>query len=154
MRIWKKQNSKVLLILIFLFVPPQTVTAKMYKWVDEDGNTHYTQSPPPGGIQAEELSPPPAVNTESAQKKLESRVKKADELQAERYKKAELEEKQKQIAAEKELRCSSAKASQASFERPRVNMVNEDGSRRIMGEEERLAALEKAEAQVKDACQE
>ena len=55
-------------------------------------------------------------------------------------------------AAEKKARCEQAKKSQASFERPRVNAVNEDGSRRVMGEEERLESLEKAKKAVEEAC--
>ena len=152
MEFLKDHRFNVLLALIVLCTTPQSVLARMYKWVDEDGNTHYTQSPPPGDIQAEEINPPPEVDTEAAQKQLEAQRKQADKLQTDREKRAELAEKEKKIAAEKEARCQAAKASQASFERPRVNYVDDDGSRRIMGEEERLAGLARAKEQVKEAC--
>ncbi|MCG8614453.1 MAG: DUF4124 domain-containing protein, partial [Pseudomonadales bacterium] len=29
----------------------------MYKWVDEDGNTHYSQSPPPAGVEGTTIKP-------------------------------------------------------------------------------------------------
>ena len=126
--------------------------ARVYKWVDENGKTHYTQSPPPGDTQAEQLKLNTKVDTESAQKQLEEQKNKADELQSKRYKKAEIAQKEKELAAKKEARCNQAKASKASFERPRVNAVNDDGSRRIMNEEERLEGLTKAIKEVKEAC--
>ncbi len=36
--------SILLLLALALSAP---VAAKIYKWVDKDGKTHYTQSPPP-----------------------------------------------------------------------------------------------------------
>ena len=138
--------------IFFVLLFAQNSIAKMYKWVDEKGNTHYTQSPPPGDIQGEQLNLKSNVDTESAQKKVEDQKNKADELQSERHKKAEIAQKEKELAEQKEARCKQAKASKASFERPRVNAVNEDGSRRIMGDEERLEGLTKAIKEVNEAC--
>ena len=58
----------------------------------------------------------------------------ADNFQAERA-----EQRQKKLAqeAERATRCQQARASRASYERPRVNEVMADVSRRVMGEEER-----------------
>mgnify|MGYP003624459369 FL=1 len=126
--------------------------AKIYKWVDENGKTHYTQSPPPGDTQSEQIKLNSKVDTESAQKQLEDQKNKADDLQSERHKKSEIAQKEKELAAKKEEWCERAKASKASFERPRVNAVNDDGSRRIMGDEERLEGLIKATKEVRDAC--
>lgn len=48
----------VLLVLAMLLAaaPPAQAQTRIYKWVDEDGVTHYTQQPPPEG-EAEELDP-------------------------------------------------------------------------------------------------
>ena len=54
-------------VLTFILVPQNSI-ARMYKWVDEDGNTQYTQSPPPGDIESEVIKPPPKVDTEAAEK--------------------------------------------------------------------------------------
>jgi len=150
-------KSGLLLIIIIIIIIMASLfshqsIAKIYKWVDENGKTHYTQSPPPGDTQAEPLKLNTKVDTESAQKQLEDQKNKADDLQTERHKKAEVAQKKKELAAQKEARCQQAKASKASFERPRVNAVNDDGSRRIMGDEERLEGLTKAIKEVKEAC--
>ena len=39
-----------LIAICLAFLSPN-VAAKMYKWVDEQGNTHYTQTPPPKSAQ-------------------------------------------------------------------------------------------------------
>lgn len=36
-------------LVIALVVAAPVAAAQVYKWVDEDGVTHYTQQPPPGG---------------------------------------------------------------------------------------------------------
>ena len=41
----KQALAASLAVLIFL---PFTLFADMYKWIDENGNVHYTDSPPPG----------------------------------------------------------------------------------------------------------
>ncbi|HKK16999.1 MAG TPA: DUF4124 domain-containing protein, partial [Gammaproteobacteria bacterium] len=56
---------KISPILLALLVSSNALAA-MYKWVDENGEVHYTQTPPPGDIQAETIKPPPDVNTEKA----------------------------------------------------------------------------------------
>jgi uncharacterized protein DUF4124 len=126
--------------------------ARIYKWVDENGKTHYTQSPPPGDTESEQLEYGSKVDTDAAVKEMEDKKQKADNLQSERHKKAELAEKERKIAQQKEERCKQAKASLTSYQRPRVNRVNEDGSREVIGEEERLNSIENAEKQVEEAC--
>ena len=49
-------------------------------------------------------------------------------------------QRQKKLAQEAE----QARVSRASYERPRVNEVMADGSRRVVGEEERQAGLARA----------
>lgn len=126
--------------------------ARIYKWVDDNGKTHYTQSPPPGDIEAEEINISTKVDVESAQKELESQKEKADKLQAERQKQAEQDKKEKEKIAKQEARCKQAKLSLASYERPRVNYVDENGNRSVMEEEKRLEGLEKAKKEVSEAC--
>ena len=49
--------------------------AALYKWVDADGNTHYTQQPPPGDIDSETIKPPPRIDKEGALKDLDEKHK-------------------------------------------------------------------------------
>ncbi len=126
--------------------------AEMYKWVDENGNTHYTQNPPPPNIVPDIIAPPPSINSEAATKKEMSTIEKANKLREERIKKAEDTAKEKSELAQKKAQCEKAKKVQASYERPRVNYVDDDGNRRRATEEERQADLAKAKDEVKKLC--
>jgi hypothetical protein len=43
-----------------------TASAAMYKWVDEEGNIHYSQTPP-AGKETETIAPPPRVTAPAGQ---------------------------------------------------------------------------------------
>ena len=139
-------------LFILTACPLQHSLATAYKWVDEDGNTHYTQTPPPGDTPGEAINRPPRVDTEAAQGEIKALTERADKLQAERVEKAEQRRQQLAQEAERATLCQQARASQASYERPRVNEVMADGSRRVMGEEERQAGLARAGTLVSKFC--
>ena len=139
-------------LFILTACPLQHSLATAYKWVDEDGNTHYTQTPPPGDTPGEAINRPPRVDTEAAQGTIKALTERADKLQAERAEKAEQRQKKLAQETERATLCQQARASRASYERPRVNEVMADGSRRVMGEEERQAGLARAKALVSKFC--
>ncbi len=126
--------------------------AEMYKWVDEEGNTHYTQSPPPSDITVETIKPPPKVDTEGASKTLDQQKKKANDLREKRITTAEEKQKAEEEAAEKEKKCQQAKARLASYQRPRVNLNNPDGTVRVISEDERQAEIKKSNEYIEKAC--
>ena len=139
-------------LFILTACPLQHSLATAYKWVDEDGNTHYTQTPPPGDTPGEAINRPPKVDTKAAQDEIKALTERADKLQADRAEKAEQRQKKLAQEAERATRCQQARASRASYERPRVNEVMADGSRRVMGEEERQAGLARAKDLVSKFC--
>lgn len=127
-------------------------TAEMYKWVDENGNVHYTQERPPPGIQGETIKPPPPVDSAAAQKQLESRqelLKEASEGRTKSADKAKLAVEDKAFTEEN---CRRAQASVAAFSVPNALVMQPDGSRTRYTEEERLKGLADAEARVKEFC--
>lgn len=139
-------------LFILTACPLQHSLATAYKWVDEDGNTHYTQTPPPGDTPGKAINRPPKVDIEAAQDEIKSLTERADKLQAERVEKAEQRQKKLAQEAERATLCQQARTSQASYERPRVNEVMADGRRRAMGEEERQAGLARAKDLVSKFC--
>jgi len=129
------------------------VQATVYKWVDKDGVTHYSQSPPPAGTEGKTITPPPAVDTHAAQKKLKDTEEKLDKNHKQREDQAKEEQKkQKEMQAKAEA-CKQAKARLSSFQNPRVNFVDKDGTRRRATEEERQRELGKAQEYIDKNCQ-
>lgn len=62
---------KPLTLLLPLLLAPMHAPAAMYKWVDADGNTVYSQTPPPPGIESRQMSPAPPPADPAAQQKLQ-----------------------------------------------------------------------------------
>jgi len=128
------------------------INAEMYKWVDEDGNTHYSQSPPVNNATVETIKPPGRVDTEGAIKTLDKQKQTADELREGRITAKEDKQKAEEEALEKRKKCDQAKKRLASYQRPRVQIKNKDGSRSFVPEEERQAQIKKSQAYVDEAC--
>ena len=75
-----------LLLTMLLLHPP--VLGAIYKWTDSSGEVHYTQTPPPEGIAAQEIegAPPPAESQQTIheeQLRLQERLEAFDERRAE-----------------------------------------------------------------------
>lgn len=138
--------------LVSLAALAQPVAAEMYKWVDEKGDVHYTQERPPPGIKGETIKPPPPVDSEAAQQRLESRqelLKGASESRSKGAEEAALAAEDKAFRAEN---CKRAQASVAAYSIPNALVMQPDGSRTRYSEDERLKGLADAEARVKDFC--
>jgi Domain of unknown function (DUF4124) len=129
-----------------------SINAEMYKWVDEDGNTHYSQSAPVDNTSVEIIKPPGNVDTKSAAKTVDNQKKSADKIRNDRIAAKEKAQKTKEAESLKKENCQKAKARLASYQRPRVQKQNEDGSRSFVAEEDRQAEIKKSQAYVDEAC--
>ena len=140
--------------LALLALAPSAWAGKMYKWVDEHGVTHYTQTPPPD-TQAEELRPPPppAVDPAEAKAALDARIKALDEEKASRER-AAIEARED--ATQEEIRrenCDKArKAVEILEQHRRITIPTADGGSARMTEEQRQAELAERRKQVEEFC--
>jgi len=139
-------------LLLCGFIISFSTTAEMYKWVDENGNIHYSQSRPNIDVDVEKIKPPAKIDTESAIKALEKQKQSVDKLRDNRITTKEEKLKAKEEEARKKEECQQAKARLASYQRPRVNILNEDGTKRTVPEEERQTEIKKSQAYVDKAC--
>ncbi len=148
-----KHNLTIALTIIFL-VGVMPVMAKSYRWVDENGVTIYSQSPPPSG-EATVIKPPPPPASPPGEtlKQLKARQAAIDES---RNKKDEIKKKEDTEAKNAEIKkknCEISKKNLADIElHPRVRMKMEDGSYKQLTDEERTAQIEKAKKGIKDFC--
>lgn len=142
---------KISPILLALLVSSNALAA-MYKWVDENGEVHYTQTPPPGDIQAETIKPPPDVNTEKAREELQQRQELVEKIREQRQEENQKEKLAQQELEKKRANCDMAKKRLDSYDQPRVRFVQPDGSRRYATEEERQAQIQKSKEMIKEFC--
>lgn len=151
--ITKLLNTGLLYLLTTLVLVYQPmVYAELYKWVDKEGHVNYTQSPPPPGTEGTTIKPPAAVVSEPAKEKLKANLDSLDKMSEKRQKQTEEKEKSSQEQAAQQKKCEQAKSQMASFERPRVSLVDPGGEVRALSEEERIKEHQKSQAQVKELC--
>ncbi|MGI0118916.1 DUF4124 domain-containing protein [Zooshikella sp. RANM57] len=140
--------------LVFCLQIQSSHADTFYKWVDDQGVTHYGTRPPEG-------SNAESVNTH-AQKpgNQEKATKQLEETKAEQayQTKEEKEEErfQKDLTAAKQERkkqCEEARQNKVQLTlKSRVKMKMEDGSVKMLSEEERQEQIKQADEAIKEFC--
>jgi len=72
--------------------------AEMYKWVDDEGQVQYSQSPPPGRP-AQTIKPPPKVDSKAARDNLKQQLQDFEVRGDKRQEQAEADQKTHVFAA-------------------------------------------------------
>jgi hypothetical protein len=143
---------------------PLLMGASVYRWVDEGGVINYSQLKPEG-VEAELVmadtgqrigtTPPPAsagagADTANGEQQLgESQQKMLDELKA-----AEAQRRE-QIAKLRAANCRQARDQLESLtSRGRIRVKGEDGTERVMPDEERRGRIDEAQRAVAANCSE
>jgi hypothetical protein len=139
---------------LFLLVAllPLAAGAQVYRWVDDKGQVHYTQVPPPGA-KTRELAPPPpasaAPNQESLNQGLQDAVKAEPKVREEAAKTAE-------AAAQREQQCRQAREQLAFMDsmggRRRMTTTDEQGNMSRASDEQVSARRAELEALAASAC--
>ncbi len=126
--------------------------AEMYKWIDDEGQVQYSQSPPPGRP-AETIKPPPKVDSKAAREKLKQQLQDFELRGDKRQEQAEADQKTQEQAGERKAACDTARERLAKLEgKPRILQYAEDGSSKRLTEEERQADIAEARKQVEKHC--
>jgi hypothetical protein len=142
----------VTLLAISFFMSQFASATSMYKWVDEEGNVQYTQSPPPRDIEYSTLKPPPKIDSERSQNQLEKRKSKVNELREERQKRTADKKTSEEEKTRLKKNCATAKANLASYVMPRVKITAKDGSVIRITEEDRQRRITEAKERVQEFC--
>lgn len=145
---------QIILATLALLVS-MTSYAEMYKWTDEKGQVHYTQTPPPG-VNAEQFKapPPPTVNPNKAQQEIEALIQEQKQLDQQREYQKQLEKQKQTQKQNDEKRCGTAKKNLVNFQNnPSRKVRNEDGSITRLTEEDRQQRIKFYQDRVKIYCQ-
>ena len=127
----------------------------MYKWVDESGRTHYTDTPPPDGKgqKIDVRAPPPSAPVAPAQTFQEKeQAQRSEKLQKDQATKAaDLEEAR--AKALKKGRCIEARRQLGvlAVQRP-VYTINEKGEKVYMEDKDRQTQIDKWQAYADEFC--
>lgn len=128
--------------------------AEIYKWVDEDGVTHYTQEPPPSS----DASRVDVTQRDQAEVKREQQEMERTEadLEAAREQRRASEKKAKQAEQEqarREKRCAQLRENVEKLAtRRRLLVPDGEGDVRRLSEEERKQRLAERRAEIEAHC--
>jgi hypothetical protein len=145
-------NRIVLLSLVLLSLP---AAAQMYKWVDEKGVSHYSETPPPDGkatkieLKPATGSPPPVTESDWKQKELDARHQRIQKEQKDQQREAQ---DQNQAAA-RHNRCLEAQRRLDIMQTPAaVYHLNEKGEKVYYDDAQREREIVGLKANVKTYC--
>lgn len=147
---------RIVLLLVCLFgASPWAFAEKIYKWVDSDGNVHYSAQP--GGKQAQELkihtlpAPPAAPAATPAESPQPSFVESYEKEQKEKAAAAEKAAKEKEV---RDKNCEIVRKHMISLQLGgRLYEIDENGERKFLSDEEIQSRLEQAKKDVAKWCQ-
>jgi hypothetical protein len=146
-------RNGILILVLTLF--PLVAFAQMYKWVDENGRTQFSDRPPPPGVKYTVINAPvPEPNKPVATPK--SITQQEIEFRRRRVKEAEEEKKEQENKKKAELlaeECDRAQQRLRNLNDPApIFSVNKDGGRDYMSAETREAEKQKAKQDVERTC--
>jgi len=128
--------------------------AAMYKWVDGNGLTVYSQTPPASGQSTLIKPPPPPAETpEEAQKRLNQQIQKLDDAAEDRELASQKKGEEENQADVFRTNCANAESNLLNLEgTPRKLMRKPDGEYVRLAEEERQKMIQEARDQIKQFC--
>jgi hypothetical protein len=143
---------RVLLGSLLLAALP--AAAQMYKWVDEKGVTHFSETPPPDGkgtkVDVKPSGPPASGEAPDwKQRDLDSRRERIAKEQKEQAQQA----KEHNAAAARKNRCAQAQRELKIVQAPRpVYTVNEKGEKVYLEDADRMREIEGWKERVRNNC--
>lgn len=131
-----------------------TAHAEMYRWVDEDGVTHFSQAPPASGT-ATRLSEPaadPVGNSDTVQR-INQQWQQLQDRQEQRNEQKEQQQDEQQVQARREANCTAARNNLGVLQGPSNRLIRTPGEDyRRLTEEERQERIRKAEEIIERDC--
>jgi len=152
----RRLQTAALFVTILLL--QSSVFAEIYKWADNSGEIHYTQTPPPTGIASQviEGAPPPAESPETIsqeQQKLQQQLDAMEERRAERKNKEALEAQRRKLDDISEKNCITAKNNLAKLHQGGIKRyLTPEGEVIRLTDEERQRRITEAQSQVDKYC--
>lgn len=133
------------------------VFAKTYRWVDEEGNTIYSQSPPPSGDYKEvkiRKETPQSQQIEAAAKLKREQEQRSLTRKQHRESAEQQEQKASREAARKQS-CEDARHNLEVLQNPRLGrLMNEEGNYEDLDDARRESLIREAQAQIREFCSE
>lgn len=125
----------------------------IYKWVDEDGVTQFSQFPP-SQQEAERVrgAPPPASDPAVTRERLRERLEASDERRAAEAGQREEQAAEQEHQALRQRNCEAARHNLEVLQRGRPRVLTETGESTFLTDEQRQERLEAARRAAQENC--
>lgn len=144
--------KRIALTLVLAIAAAPFAHAELYKYIDKDGKTVYSDAPPPNA-DTKQVKTLGAGTVSSAPKTAMDKDKDQEKLRKEAREKQDKADKAAKGAEEQERACNQARANQRAVqEGGRLYKYDEKGERAFMTDDEIEAEKAKAARAVEDAC--
>lgn len=147
-----RKPSFVLLAILMLL--PALSAAKMYRWIDENGQVQYTQTPPPDQ-QAESIAPPPPPPSSTAAEaaRLKQQVEAFDKRRYDEKYEADEAFREAENNKLRDKNCSATRQSLATLQKGgRVSQTDKDGNKNYLDDSARQAKIQEAQKYLNENC--
>lgn len=143
--------ARLLLSALILALAAATAQAQIYRWVDANGKTHYSDAPPATGKPKVDM-----VGAGSAPAGTKSGSDWQEKEREFRRRRAEINEatakEEQEAAARREKACSRARSQMAAMEGVPVYRVGKNGERIYLDDGERTAYEERTRREMTENC--
>lgn len=140
-----------LLLVTYSSLTMRQARADTYKWVDEQGRTNYSETPP-AGVRYSVIPPPPPADPTVLREQMIRQKQFAEKYEKQR---TAADEEKKLLEEDRQARqqnCKLGRERLASYERPGVMLVQPDGSRIRATEEQRQEQIKQSKAIIDEFC--
>ena len=130
--------------------------AETYRWVDENGVTIYSQTPPPAGtanVERVKAPAPPARGDQEAWKELDRQWQEMQDRADSEKERSEKQQADSQLAADQGSNCEAAKHNLEVLQSSNRKLIRTpDGVYRRLTPEERQKQIEEARKEMEESC--
>lgn len=140
---------KLIAIILLVFGPYLAANADIWKWVDENGNVHYSDTPAREyAMNAERVSYGPGNRSASRSGNSRTNASRGNDIDPQ-----ETPEEERAREDAQAYYCNQARDIYHSYvDAPRLYRTGEDGEREYLSDQEAAAALASAKASVTEWC--
>ena len=145
---------KRIVILVLACALAPLAGAQLYKYVDKDGKTVYSDQPP-ANLDSKQVNiqSAPAAGSPAAEKSALERDKELEKLRAKSREETKKSDQATRNAQAQEERCAQATNYHRTFvDGGKISKYNEKGEKVLMDDQEIEAEREKARRQMEEAC--
>ncbi|MBT8447243.1 MAG: DUF4124 domain-containing protein [Gammaproteobacteria bacterium] len=136
---------------VLLAATASASAADVYKWVDENGKTHYGDRPRGNDARQVAIKKAPTVDADVLLRQRRA-GKLLEEIEQEREQERAERQEAERLAQQREARCIAARSNASNYSAARVFTLDAQGNRHYLDDSERAAGLKEARAEIRKWC--